>query len=223
MIPKLSLLTPLMAACAVAAWCVVLGRKGLRPRPEYQPIAWLLTWFTASNLSRAAIQTWILDPARERIGPDAAFVGADRFWYFVEVAVRTAWPFAIVTAAFVVFLRRAPWAPIAAWFAASALQCCLYPEVRRELQGRIEAWVSLGCLLVTTIAGWLGHFRRRASIECCYGPMVFVFAAHVAVVMVVKFASVAELEWAIARIVQGTVYAGLLAYQVWILGESQTS
>jgi hypothetical protein len=223
MIPKLSLLTPLMAACAVAAWCVVLGRRDLPSRPGYAPVAWLLTWFTASNLSRAAIQTWILDPGRQAIGPDAPFVGADRFWFFVEVTVRTAWPFAILSTAFVVFLRRAPWVPLLAWAAVSSALCWLYPEVRRIEQARIEAWVSLACWSGTVLTGWLGHFRKRISIEECYTSMAFVVAAHAAVILVVKFGSVAEFDWMIARVVQGTIYAGLLAYQVWILGEPRTS
>jgi hypothetical protein len=223
MIPKLSLLTPLMAACAVAAWCVVLGRKGLRPRPEYRPVAWLLTWFTVSNLSRAAIQFWILDPGRNAIGADVPFVDTDRFWFFVEVTVRTAWPFAILATGLVVFLRRSPWAAVVPWAIASAALCWLYPEVRRVEQARVEAWISLVCWTCTVLAGWVGHFRQRISIEWCYAPMVFVLAAHAAVISVVKFGSIAELDWLIARVVQGTVYAGLLAYQLWILGEQRTS
>lgn len=208
-----------MAACAVAAWCVVLGRRGLNGRPGYKTIAWLLTWFTASNLLRAFVQVQILDPARAAIGPDAPYSWPVRGWYLFELAMRTAWPFAILATALVVLLRRGPWPAALGWaFSATAL-CVAYPALRRVPQAQLEGWIALGCWTLTVLAGWYGHFRHRMSREECYAPLVFIVAAQAAVILVVKFGSYPEQDWMIARVLQGTAYAGLLAYQLWILGE----
>jgi hypothetical protein len=218
-----SLLTPLFGACAVLAWLIVIGSKSRRPSNGYIPIATLLTWLTASNLMRALIQVFVLREVRAILGPDAPYDGPLRLLYFVEIAVRAAWPFALLGASMLVFLGRRPWISIVGWVAATAILCWLYPEIRRQPQARIEAYVALACWAASALAAWWGHFMRRTDRPSCYVPMSMMLGAQLSVTLVVRFGSYPQDDWTIARVVQGTVYVGLLGYQAWILGERQTS
>lgn len=215
---RITLLSPLMAACAVAAWCVVLKRRAL-----YAPAALLLTWLAASNVIRVLVQAFALAPARAALGMDPPYPWPVRGWYFVELALRLSIPFAILAAALFVFLRRSPWPAALGWVAASAYLCAMYPELRREPQARVEAWIGLACWTTSVIAGWLGHFRRRVDIRECYVPMALVLSVHAAVLFVVQFGGHSQRDWDPARVVQGTVFAALLLYQLWILGLGRRS
>jgi hypothetical protein len=219
----ISLLTLVFAACAVVAWCIVLGWRGRGGDVGYAPIAVLLTWLTASNMLRAAMQLMVLRPARAILGPDLPYDGPSRLIYFAELSIRNAWPFALLGAALLVFLGRTPWIALLGWIAASVALCWLYPELRREPQARVEAWIAAACWAATIAVGWWGHFVKRSDRPPCYIPMALMLAAQASVTLVVRFGSYPQDDWTIARIVQGTVYAGLLAYQVWILEEQQTS
>jgi hypothetical protein len=211
-------LSPLMAACAVAAWCVVVSR-----RPLYATVAALLTWLAAGNLIRLLVQYLMLAPAHASLGEEPPYPWPVRGWYFVELAVRASVPFAILAAALVVFLRRRPWLAALGWAAASVYLCAMYPELRRESQARAEAWIGLGCWTTSVFAGWQGHFRRRVDIRECYVPMALVLSVHVAVLLVVQFGGDPQRDWDPARVVQGTVFAALLLYQLWILGWEKRS
>lgn len=218
MLDRITLLTPLIAACAVAAWCVVLGRRAL-----YAPVAILLTWFTATSVARVSVQAAMLVPARAALGADPPYPWPVRGWYFVELALRASIPFSILGAALYVFLRRRPWIAAIGWALAAAYLCAMYPELRRESQARAEAWIGLACWATSVIAGWLGHFRRRVDIRECYVPMALVLSVHAAVLFVVQFGGYAQRDWGPSRIVQGTVFAALLVYQLWILGLGRRS
>lgn len=211
-------MSPLIAACAVTAWCVVIARRSL-----YTPVAVLLTWFTASNLIRVLVQHFMLVPARAALGAEPPYPWPMRGWYFVELAMRTAAPFAVIAAALFVFLRRSPWPAVVGWVAASAYLCAMYPELRRVPQARAEAWIGLACWTTSVGAGWLGHFRRRVDIRECYVPMALVLATDAAILFVVQFGRYPERDWGPARVAQGTVFAALLLYQLWILGWERRS
>lgn len=215
---RITLLSPLIAACAVAAWCVVVRRRSL-----YTPAALLLTWFAASNLIRVLVQHFMLAPVRVALGDEPPYPWPVRGWYFVELATRTAWPFATLGAALFIFVRRSPWPALVGWVAASAYLCAMYPELRRKPQANAEAWIWFACWAVSVLAGWLGHFRRRVDIRECYVPMALVLSVNAAILFVVQFGGYPERDWGPARIVQGTVFAALLLYQLWILGWERRS
>ena len=218
MLDRITLLSPLIAACAVAAWCVVLRWRSL-----YTPVAVLLTWFAASSVVRVAAQAYVLAPARAALGSEPPYPWPVRGWYFIELALRASIPLSILGAALFVFLRRSPWPAALGWVAASAYLCAMYPELRREPQARVEAWIGLGCWTASVLAGWLGHFRRRVDIRECYVPMALVLSVHASVLFVVQFGGYAQRDWGPSRVVQGTVFAALLLYQLWILGLGRRS
>lgn len=180
-------------------------------------------WLTASNLIRIPVQRFVLNPARVALGAEPPYPWPMRGWYFVELATRIAAPFAVTAAALFIFVRRSPWPVALGWVAASAYLCAMYPELRRAPQAWVEAWIGLACWVVSVGAGWLGHFRRRVDIRECYVPMALILAADAAILFVVQFGRYPQRDWGPSRFVQGTIFAALLLYQLWILGRAQRS
>lgn len=205
----ISLLTPLVAACATTAWITVVYRR----LPSYAPIAYLLTWWTAYTLARAANRIAILAPARAAIGPDAPYSGATLLGYCVEIALRLSWPFAILATCIVVFLRRGAWWVAVPWLTCATALSLAYPALRRRPQSLIEAGIASACWIASVWCVWKGHRRLRIDPPECYVPTALILGAQLAVILVVQWSGQQETEWSIARAVQGVVYAALLLYQ----------
>lgn len=210
-VAPLSLLTPLLVACAALAWAITLGWRRRPCWPFYMPVALLLTWACVTALARAALQHWILNPTRAAIGDDPPYEGTARLAYFGELAIRTTWPFAILAAAFAVFLRRRAWWTLPAWALTVGGLCAAYPDLGRTPQAWVEAGVAAVCLVVS---GWA--FKRGKDIDPVpsHEAMVLIMAAQLGVIVAVHSSGEPHLFWDIARLVQGGMYAWLLWYQV---------
>jgi hypothetical protein len=205
----ISILTLIVAANAIAACALVVRRRWT----GYAPVAALLVWCTTHALGRSAVQAAFLNPARAALGPDAPYYGAALPAYFAEVALRSTWPFAILAACIVVFLRRRPWWLVAAWSVTSLALCVAYPELRREPQALVEAGIASVCWLASVGVAWYGHRRLRRDPPECYVPMALILSAQLAVILLVQWSGRPEQDWSIARLIQGVVYAALLVYQ----------
>lgn len=205
---SISVLTPIVAACAVLAWCLVLKRNLY----GYITIGTLLTWWTAHVLVRAANQIAILVPTRDRIGPDAPYEGAARLAYYIELSLRLSWPFAILAACLAMFLRRRPWWVVPLWALFAGAFCFFYPELRRRPQSYVETAVAASCWIASVWCVWKGHRRLRIDLPECYMPTALILGAQLAVILVVQFAGQQQNDWSIARAIQSFAYGGLLLY-----------
>lgn len=209
----LSLLFPLVFACAALAWGVVKRRRAL----GYTPLAALLTWWVAYTLVRAVNRWAILAPTRERIG-DAPYEGAALGSYYIELALRLSWPFAILAACIVIFLARRAWWTAVAWVVAAVGLCWAYPDLRRRPQSLVEACIASACWVAAVGCAVYGHRKLRVDPPECYVPIAIILGAQLAVIAIVQWGGHQDTEWSIARGIQGAMYSILLTYQavmVW--------
>lgn len=212
-VAPLSTVTFILAACAASAWALTRGWFG-RPRwPFYRPVALLLSWALATSCTRGAIQAWVLQPARAAIGPDAPYAGAERVAYLAELAIRLSWPFALLAAALVVFRRRRPWWLVGAWAVAAAGLCWSYPEVRRELQWRLEAGVASLCWTGSAWTIWRWYSGDESAPVAAHTAMMLILAAQLSVLVLILWSGNPVEHWTGARITHGVMYASVLAYQ----------
>ncbi|XXX79186.1 hypothetical protein WMF30_10470 [Sorangium sp. So ce134] len=210
-VAPLSPLTAILIACAVVAWAITRGWRRRARWPFYRAVALLLTWACVTALARGVLQHWVLNPARAAIGPGAPYEGTARLAYFGELALRTTWPFAILAAAFAVFLRRRAWWALPAWWLAAGWLCAAYPDLGRKPQAWAEAGIAAICLVAS---GWA--FRRGKDVDPVpsHEAMVLIMAAQLAVIVGIQSSGEPHLFWSIARLVHGGMYAWLLWYQV---------
>lgn len=210
-VSPLSPLTAVLVACAAVAWSITRGWRRRAHWPFYRPVALLLSWACVTALARAALQHWVLNQEREAIGQEAPYEGTARLAYFGELTLRTSWPFAILAAAFAVFLRRRAWWTLPAWLVTAAGLCAAYPELGRKPQAWAEAGIAAVCLAASAWA-----FRRGKDIDPVpsHEAMVLIMAAQLAVIAGIQSSGEPHLFWSIARIVHGGIYAWLLWYQV---------
>ncbi len=214
-VAPLSPLTPLLAACVVAAWAITRGWWARVRWPFYRPVALLLTWTLATWLARGALQAWVLSPVREAIGEEAPYEGVARLAYFAEVALRVSWPFAVLAASLAVYMRRRPWWLALAWVAAATALCWAYPELRRRPQALVEAGVTTACWAASAWAMWRSYRVEDIDPVASHGGMTWILGSQLSVALVVQWFGNPYVDWPLARIMQGAGYVGLLCYQAW--------
>jgi hypothetical protein len=211
----LSILTPIVAACAVTAWILVRRRW-----PAYRPVALALTCVVGADLLRAALQEMVLRPARASLG-DAPYQWPVAGAYHLEQALQLSLPLTLVLAATAVFARRPAWvAVIGAWGALSAGFAVAYPWLRLERRDTAHAMVHTGALLLIAALGARSlreYWHRVEHWRAWHWAIGYLLAIEVGVAVSVTWWDAPGLHWEIARRIQQVAYAGLLAYQCWRL------
>src|SRR5689334_14902241 len=97
----------LYAIVVAFSWAVA------KRRPDHRPIAALLTFGIVSDIAREALRMFVFVPAHERFGAEP-FTGWPRVAGHVEEALFLGWVAGVASVAVWVFLKRRPWAVLAA-------------------------------------------------------------------------------------------------------------
>lgn len=208
----LSPLTPIIIVCAVLARAI--HRGWWSPRwPFYRPISWLLAWWVTFSSGRAALQHFILRPARETLG-GAPYPWPVRAAWLADLALDISWPFAILGACLVVFMRRRTWPAAVAWLACCVALAVAYPALRQRPLLLVEAGISTACLVACAWTVWR-NFTSRAEVWLAHHlSLVPILGAQAGVMVSVAWWDDPVRDWPIARLVQGVAYVLLLAHQV---------
>lgn len=207
----LSPLFAIVAACTVVAWAIARGWWS--PRwPFYRPLAILLSLWCAASIARAAIQHFILHPARLVLG-DAPYPWPVRALWIVDLWLVLAWPFAILAACLAVYSRRPWWPAAAAWLACWATLAALYPELRGRPLLLTEAAIATACWVACARAAWRS-FKAGDVWIASHMSMVPVLGAQLAVLLSVGWWPDPTENWWVARLVHGAGYVVLLWYQL---------
>lgn len=204
-----SLLAVFLAAATAIAW--LLSRR----RRSYRAVALLLSWALGSGLARSALQTMALQPVRAAIGP-APYPWPERLAFHAEQALLLSWPFAALAAVVWLFLRRPPWAVLAAWVATAAGISLAYPWLRLDALDVSNASVRTLALL-TAVAAIAHSWQRGDRWSIAHWSVWCVLSIEASVLAVVLWWDAPNAHWEIARRIQKVGYGGLLSYQLWRL------
>lgn len=207
----ISPLFAIVAASTVLAWAIARGWWS--PQwPFYRPLAILLSWWCTASIVRAAVQSFILHPARLVMGPEP-YPWPARGAFLADVAVRLSWPFAILATCLAVYSRRPWWPAAAAWLVCSTVIAVAYPELRGPPLLLVEAGIATACWLACAWSAWRS-FRAGDVWIASHMALVPVLGAQVAMLLSVGWWPDPTRDWWIARLVQGVGYMLLLAYQL---------
>lgn len=206
----ISPISTIVVACALLAVAIVRGWWS--PMwPHYRPIAAVLLWWLTFSTARAALQHLILRPSRLLIG-SAPYPWPMRGAFFLDVAARLSWPFALVAACLVVYARRRPWSALLGWAIVVAAVCRCYPAVRGDALLHVEALISTACWIWCAWLVWRSYDHGDVWIAS-HMSLVPILGAQLGVIVSVAWGHPIA-DWGIARLVQGAGYVLLLTYQV---------
>lgn len=215
-------MTPLLAVAATLAWALALGWRRRPVWPHYRPVAWLLTWGTASSLLRAAVQAWMLRPARAELGAGVPYAGGARAAFHLEQALFLSWPAALLGGALAVYasptdsrgLARRAWHAGAFWLVCSAGVAAAYPALAH--QPLAYAYASIWS------AAWAGCAWRgavswlRGDVWISHHIAVgFLMGGTLAAIAVVLWGGAPERDWGYARFGIGLSVLALVCYQTY--------
>jgi hypothetical protein len=164
----------LSAIATSLAWALA------RRKPEYRPIAYLLTAGLASDVAQRALRPLLLHWAAT-LG-DATWTGWPRVTAHAYQALFMVWPAALAATALVVFLERKPWPVIACYGAVVAGVVVLHPKARDGSLPRVYAAVQMACLLVAvgSAAMWyLSSRRTRGRASTAQAALMFILSVEV--------------------------------------------
>lgn len=205
------------ALAALLAW-----RLAAR-RPDYRPVALLLTLGLGIDVARRALGLFVISPARVTFGT-APFVGFARAAGHVDSALFLAWPAGLAALAIFVFSRRRSWAVLAIYVVAVVVLVIAYPLTRGDVLRRAYLAAELAALLIAVGTFLMWAIRGEA-----------VTVPHLATMMILSIDLATLLgpwrgnvftSWPAAQVMYTTLYAALAILQgvsSWFLSRPSRS
>ena len=204
-----------------AALAVVCARK----HSEHRPVAAFLAGAVATDLTRLALQEWIIRPAREALlaaGIEPATVpltGWPRVAFHLDSALFLSWFAALAALSLWVFLRRRPW-PVAIVHGLAVTALVLsYPTIRYDTL--LQFYLAAQLATLTVGLGALGPWLGRASPRL---PQVVTSC-----ILMVDLAGIVAgpwrfglfgAAWSFAQVMYSALYAVLIVVQTGALWTS---
>lgn len=206
---------------AAAALAVVCAWK----HAEHRPVAAFLAGTVAADVTRIALQRWMIHPALEALraaGVEPATVpltGWPRVAFHLDSALFLSWFAALAALSLWIFLRRRPW-PVAFLYGLAVTALVLgYPTIRQDTLRQFYLAAQLATLTIGL--GALGHWLGRTSPRL---PQVVTSC-----ILVVDLAGIVAgpwrfglfgAAWSFAQVMYSALYAVLIVVQTGALWTS---